>query len=384
MSVTICKADLCCGCSLCADVCPCGAIDIVPDEYGFARPRVNDEKCVECGACRDKCPVNGGHENGKTEVFASYAKDENIRKNSSSGGIFRLLADKVISEGGAVAAVGYDDKFRAVYKIAEKSEELNELMGSKYTEAVSDGIYGKVKILLGEGRKVLFVGTPCRAAALKSFVGDNENLLTVDFICHGVPSPVLYEKFLSENFGKDIARVSFRDKTHGWQEFSMRVDEEGKKPYINSQYKDPYLRVFLGNAALREPCYDCRFKKDRYASDITLGDFWGISSCIPSMNDDKGTSAVVVRTEKGFSAFDEIKGLLVTKETSKEVLGKANAALNKSSPKPAAREDMLEAIKDGKSFSEIAGRFGRPVPSTVIILERLKRSVKKILGKIKK
>ena len=384
MSITICKADLCCGCSLCADVCPCGAIDIVPDEYGFARPRIDAEKCVECGACRDKCPVNGSRENDMTEVFAAFAKDESIRKNSSSGGIFRLLADKIISEGGAVAAVGYDDSFRAVYKIAEKSEELDEMMGSKYTEAHANGVYNKVKMLLDGGRRVLFVGTPCRAAALKSFVGENENLLTVDFICHGVPSPVLYEKFLSENFGKDIKHVSFRDKTHGWQEFSMRVDEEGKKPYINSQYKDPYLRVFLGNSALREPCYDCRFKADHYASDITLGDFWGISSCIPSMNDDKGTSAVVVRTEKGSSAFDEIKDTLISKKTSAEILGKSNVALYKSSPKPASRGDMLDMIKSGESFSAIAEKFGKPVPAKVILSERVKRAVKKILGKIKK
>jgi hypothetical protein len=164
----------------------------------------------------------------------------------------------------------------------------------------------------------------------------------------------------------------------------MRVDKEEGKPYIRSQYKDPYLRVFLGNTALRESCYDCRFKGDHYASDITLGDFWGISSCIPSMNDDKGTSAVVVRTEKGSSAFDEIKDTLISKKTSAEILGKSNVALYKSSPKPASRGDMLDMIKNGESFSAIAEKFGKPVPAKVILSERVKRAVKKILGKIKK
>ena len=383
MSIVICEKDLCCGCALCADVCPFGAINIAPDEYGFSRPVIDEGLCAGCGECQAKCPVNSGHKNGNTEVFAAYAKDADIRKRSSSGGIFRLLADKVIAEGGAVAAVGYDEKFRAVYKIAEAPEKLDELMGSKYTEARSDGIYEKVKDLLDGGRRVLFVGTPCRAAALRNFVGENENLLTVDFICHGVPAPVLLEKYLEENHN-GIKNVYFRDKTHGWQEFSMRVDTEERKPYIKSQYKDPYLRVFLGNAALRESCYDCRFKGDRYASDITLGDFWGISSCIPSMNDDKGTSAVVIRTEMGSSAFDEIKGLLISKKTTAEILGRANAALVKSSPRPAARERMLKIIKDGESFSAIAGKFGKPVPAKVILSERIKRSVKKTLGKIKK
>ena len=384
MSFTICDHDLCCGCALCADVCPHGAIRITRDVHGFARPEIDPSLCVGCGACRAKCPVNCENESRAEKVYAAYAKDKEIRRKSSSGGIFRLLANKTLEDGGAVAAVGYDGKFHALYKVTDRPEGLDEMMGSKYTEALSDGIYGKVKTLLSDGKKVLFVGTPCRVAALKSFVGDRENLLAVDFICHGVPSPVLLEKFLSENFGKDIERVSFRDKTRGWQEFSMRVDEAGKKPYINSQYKDPYLRVFLCNTALRESCYDCRFKAEHYASDITLGDFWGISSCIPSMNDDGGTSAVVIRSAKGSSAFDEIKYFLVLKETSPETLGKANIALNKSSLKPAARGDMLLALERGDTFSAIAEKFGRPAPSRAIISERMKRSVKKILGKIKK
>ena len=384
MSMIICEKDLCCGCALCADVCPCGAIEIAPDEYGFARPVVNGDKCVGCGACRDSCPVNLSSATETLSVFAAYAKDTGIRIRSSSGGIFRLLADKIISEGGAVAAVGYDEKYRAVYKIAEKSEELGELMGSKYTEARSDGIYAKVKRLLDEGRRVMFVGTPCRAAALKSLVGENEDLLTVDFICHGVPTPVLLEKFLSENFGNDIKHVYFRDKTHGWQEFSMRVDTEERKPYIKSQYKDPYLRVFLGNAALRESCYDCRFKGDRYASDITLGDFWGISSCIPSMNDDRGTSVVIIRTDRGEKMFDGISDALVYKKSTLEDAERTNVSLNVSAKMPASRDKLIEMIERDEAYETIASNFGRPASAKVIISERVKRRVKKVLGKIKR
>lgn len=383
MSVTICDNARCTGCGLCADVCPCGAVSLEKDEFGFIRPVISGS-CVECGDCSAKCPANTPHAGNTEKVFAAYAKDGGIRSHSSSGGLFRVLADKVIERGGAVAAVGYDESFRVTYKIAEDPESLDEMMGSKYTEALSDGIYGKVIKLLREGRCVLFVGTPCRVAALKNFVGDSDSLLTVDFICHGVPSSTLYEKFLAENFGKNINHVSFRDKTRGWQEFSMRVDEAGKEPYINSLYKDPYLRAFLGNAALRDSCYECRFKADHYTADITLGDFWGISSLIPSMNDDKGTSAVVLRTEKGISAFDEIKGSLVFRETSEKALAGANATLLKSPQKPAAREEMLSMLKSGAPFSDIAGKFGKPLPAKTILTERMKRTAKIILGKIKK
>ncbi|MBQ7715241.1 MAG: Coenzyme F420 hydrogenase/dehydrogenase, beta subunit C-terminal domain [Clostridia bacterium] len=384
MSKMICDADLCTGCGLCTDACPFDAVSQVSDAHGFYVPVTDSEKCTDCGVCREVCPINSKKGNGAKKVYASYAKDPDVRKRSSSGGIFRLLADKTLESGGVVAAVGYDGSFRAVYKIADSPAELDELMGSKYTESAPDGIYSKVKEYLDRGVRVLFVGTPCRVAAIKNLIPDDERLLTVDLICHGVPSAKLLESFLSENFSGKIKEVHFRDKTKGWQEFSMKVDEEGKKPYVVSQYKDPYLRVFLGNSALRECCYDCRFKDDNYRSDITLGDFWGISSCIPSMNDDRGTSAVVIRTDAGADAFEKIRGLVVCKETDEASLTRANAALIKSSKKPASRDDMLACLRRGDGFSAIAEHFGKPAPATVIISERIKRAAKKILGKIKK
>ena len=250
MSISLCEKDLCCGCGLCRDACPSRAIDLSHDEYGFIRPVIDPSLCTECGACAAACPVNrDAHRDEATLVYAAFAKDKTIRARSSSGGIFALLAEKMIDGGGVVAAVGYDSAHRAVYKIASVREEIAELMGSKYSEASPDGIYSKVKALLDEGRRVLFVGTPCRVAALKSFIGECASLLTADFLCHGVPPAPLFEKFLSESFDGKIERVSFRDKTLGWQEFSMRVDVEGKDPRVVSQYKDPYLRVFLGNSA---------------------------------------------------------------------------------------------------------------------------------------
>lgn len=380
--MVICNKELCTGCGLCSDVCPHGAVTIEKDEYGFLHPIIG-ERCVECGLCRDRCPVNSKGGRRAAKVYAAYAKDGGVRRNSSSGGVFRLLADMTLEKGGVVAAVGYDDAFHAVYKISDDAGVIDEMMGSKYTEASSDGVYSKVKKLLSEGVRVFFTGTPCRVAALKNLVGDDECLLTADLICHGVPPQTLLEKYLAENFD-DVRGVSFRDKTLGWQEFSMSVKTGDGAHRVTSLYKDPYLRTFLCNTALRESCYDCRFKGEGYRADITLGDFWGISSCIPAMNDDRGTSAVVIRSEKGFSAFDEIKDRLIFRESSEKDLSEHNVALFGSSEKPAGRAGMLEMLKEDAPFSAIAEKYGRPVPGRKIFAEHVKRTAKKVLGKISK
>ena len=382
MSITICNNARCVGCGLCADVCPCGAVRIESDEYGFAHPVIDDSLCVECGSCAGACPVNREVTGEEKALFAAYAKDREIRRRSSSGGIFRLLAEKTIERGGAVAAVGYDESFRAVYKIAAKPDELDELMGSKYTEAASCGIYGKVKELLDSGGRVMFVGNPCRVAALKSYLGERDGLLAVDFLCYGVPSSLLFEKYLAETFDS-VDGVSFRDKTHGWQEYSMRVDSKGKK-YVCSRYKDPYLRIYLSSILLRESCFACPFKDMSYASDITLGDFWGISSCIPAMNDDGGTSAVIIRSEKGSSAFDEIRNSLIYREARMSDLRRGNLAVTKRAERSPDHEDALEMLKSGKPFSAIAEKYGHPLPARTIAYERAMRSAKKLIGKIKK
>ena len=381
MEYKVCDGSLCVGCALCADVCPNGALTAGEDKYGFIRPMIDPSLCVGCGACSSVCPANeAGAGRGAISVFAAYALDEGVRSKSSSGGVFRLLADDVIESGGVVAAVGFDGEFHAVYKIAEDSAALCELMGSKYTEARSGGIYKKVKKLLDEGRRVLFVGTACRVAALKNFCGERDGLLTVDLICHGVPTGRLLEKYL-EGFG-GVRSVSFRDKSLGWLEFSMRV--EGEKTYRRSNFSDPYLRTFLNNAALRESCYDCRFKGDNYRSDITLGAFWGIYDKIPSMDDDGGTSAVVIRTPAGEAAFCRIKDKMKVARSTYSDLAEVNPSVEKSAKRHSDRQKCLDMIERGEPFDAIASEFGAPMPFRNVAAKRLKRKAEKILGKIKR
>lgn len=376
----ICSRTLCSGCSECAFICPCGAISMEHDEEGFLRPVTDNGKCVECGLCKENCPVNRKSVNLPLEAYAAYSKNSEIRKNSSSGGIFSHLALSVIDNGGVVFGAGYDKRFNIIHKAAESREEFNTLMGSKYVQSDLNGVYAEIRRYLESERKVLFSGTPCQCSAVRNAFGENEYLMLVDFICHGVPTPVLWEKYKNEEF-EGITNISFRDKKLGWEEFSMRVDTE-KGSYSCSQYKDPYLRMFLQNIALRPSCYECSWKGDNYSSDITLADFWGISKTYPHMNDDKGVSAVVVRSEKGKALFEKAKESLVLTVSEPDIIAKINIAYGTSAKLPADRTHFFDDLKSNMSFSSLSDKYMKEIPTGEILKIRLKRALKKMLGKI--
>lgn len=378
----ICSFELCCGCGQCAYICPRSAIEMKIDVEGFLRPEIDNKKCVGCGLCEKKCPVNNKKPLEPIDVVAAQSKDESIREISSSGGIFATLAKCFIEDGGVVCGAAFDENFHLRHTTAENLDDLWALVGSKYVQSDTQKIFQKIDGALKDGRKVLFCGTPCQSAAVKNAFGDNENLTVVDFICHGVPTPALLDKFIGDRF-KDPRFVSFRDKKRGWEEFSMRVDHE-KGSYNVSRYKDPYIRIFLENVSLRPSCYNCSWKAENFSSDITIGDFWGVSKVLPSMNDDKGTSLVIVRSEKGKALFDRVKESFIYNNTDKASAVKSNGMYNESTPKPARREEFFRLISEDASFDEINAKFGHPVSSSEIFVIRCKRIVKKALFKILK
>ncbi len=378
----ICEKGLCSGCGCCEHICPRNAITMHFDEEGFLRPDIDTRSCVECGLCQKKCPVNITEERLHTEAYAAYAKDKEIRKSSSSGGIFSLLAQNVIAEGGVVFGAGFSEGLRVVHKSASTHSELLELRGSKYVQSDLRGIYEKVGAALSDGKKVLFSGTPCQCAAVRSVFGDKENLLIADFICHGVPTPKLWERFVLDEF-QSPTYASFRDKRLGWEEFSMRVESE-KGTYTCSRYKDPYLRLFLKNVALRPSCYNCTWKANRYQSDITLLDFWGISSHYPHMNDDKGVSGVVVRGEKGRKAFDAVKDKAIFEKADIKEISRVNTAYHKSTPYSDLREGFFDDLKSGYSFGELSKKHVRPLPVKDMLTLRSRTAIKVLIGKIYK
>ena len=284
---------------------------MVEDGEGFLYPKIDTNLCIDCQACVRVCPFHNPEEENKPKsVYAALNNNEEIRKDSSSGGVFTILAEKVINEGGVVFGAKFTDDWQVEIVPSETIEGLAAFRGSKYLQARMGNSLKQCKQYLRDGRKVLFSGTPCQIAGLKHYLRkDYDNLIAVDFVCHGVPSPKVWERYLKEvtEAGKRaIQDIKFRDKPQGWKRFNFTLNyDEADKSYSMSSYNgdNHYMRAFLSDMILRPSCYNCQAKSGRSQSDITIGDFWGIETVLPTMDDDKGTSLVLVHTEKGKQIF---------------------------------------------------------------------------------
>lgn len=304
----------CCGCSACASVCPRHCITMVEDSEGFLYPQVDEEACVNCGLCEKVCnELNPYDTREPLQVLAAINKDDEVRRKSSSGGIFHLLAEKTIREGGVVFGARFDENWQVVIDYAEDMKDVEAFMGSKYVQARMGKAYADAKRFLNEGRKVLFSGTPCQVAGLHKFLRKPyDNLLSVDLICHGVPSPKVWRAYLEEvvKQGQSISCVEFRNKEKGWKKFSffLSYNGVGKTVSMLSPFtENHYMKAFLSDIILRPSCYECKARGCSSQSDITIADFWGIETLLPEMDDDKGTSLVLVNTNAGKIAVDVTK-----------------------------------------------------------------------------
>lgn len=292
----------CCGCEACANICPKQCITMRHDDIeGFKYPQVDTNLCVGCNACERVCPMlNDASDRDPIRIFAAKSEHENIRRQSSSGAVFTALARNIISRGGIVFGVAFDDDFRSVSFVStDKADELAAMRGSKYLQANANGVYAHVRETLRLNRPVLFTGTPCQVRALRLFLAKEASsplLYCVDIVCHGVPSPMVWAHYLDclrqEN---NVTAVSFRDKTLGWKDFSMSIDF-GTRQYSCVHRNDLYMQSFLRNVNLRPSCYCCNAKHGHSGADITIGDFWGVPS---ADYDSDGVSQVIVLTDRG-------------------------------------------------------------------------------------
>lgn len=317
MSINITEKAQCCGCSSCVQKCPRQCISLISDEEGFLYPKVNKSACIDCGICEKVCPLLiEAKVVEPLKVLSAYNLDEQIRLKSSSGGIFTLLAESIIQKGGVVFGARFDNHWNVILDYTDSIDGIDAFRGSKYSQAFVGDTFKQCKQFLESGRQVLFTGTPCQIAGLRLFLHkDYDNLLAVDIFCHSVPSPLIWNRYLHDiTKGRPIAEIQFRNKSNGWKNYHFVIRFKNETVMIDDFFWDNvYMRAFLQNLTIRPSCFACQFRGITcHQSDMSIADFWGIENIHPEMDDDKGTSFVMLNTHKALKTAAELN--LKTKE----------------------------------------------------------------------
>lgn len=352
------KSD-CVGCEACVQRCPKQCIVMKEDAEGFLYPQIDIEKCIDCGLCERVCPViNQGEPRKPLVAYAAKNQDESVRLSSSSGGVFTALAEQVIAQGGVVFGARFDESWNVVHDYVETIEGLSAFRGAKYVQSRIGQSFLRAETFLKQGRMVLFSGLPCQITGLKKFLRkDYDNLITVELFCHGVPSPMVWKRFLEEEVAIPHIRlksISFRDKVSGWKNYSFfysQEDANGVQLHRMPFAKNLFMRGFLADLYLRPSCYHCPVKQCKSGSDLTIGDYWGIQQAHPGLDDDKGVSAVLVNTDKGAAILQAVQQVSLYESTFEKVV-KCNPALIKSAQEPTKRFLFFELLNQRK-ISEV-------------------------------
>ena len=375
--IEIINKQICTGCCACMNVCPKRCIIMESDHEGFRYPKVDTTVCNNCGLCEDVCPLLEGELVAverlvPPQVFAAWNKNHAIRLDSTSGGIFSALADKMFGAGGFVGGAVYQKDHTVSHIVTNNRLLLDEIRSSKYLQSYAGELFNDIKQLLEKGEKVLICATPCQIAGLYSVLGkDYEKLITCDFICIGVNSPKTFLKYmdmLERKYGATATKIKFKDKTYGWHCFATRIDFANGKTYIKDRYHDPYMRSLLNARFVRPSCYECHFKGMPRQADITLADFWGIDEIHPELDNDCGTSVVMLNSRKGKDFFQGTGETIFSKECSFGDVAAGNRAISQSIEHAHGRDQFFADI-DQKSFSELADKYF-PAPS---LLSEIKR-----------
>lgn len=331
----------CTGCSACQNACSLGAIKLIADTEGFVYPHVDKEKCVQCGKCLKSCPsLQSIHASqySQPEVYAAWNVDTEIRVLSTSGGVFTALAEAVIGQGGYVAGAFYDDGFRICHGVISSMDEIPRLRQSKYAQSWMGSTFTTVRELLKSGKTVLFCGTPCQSAGLQQFLSkEYEHLYCCDFICRGVISPKVYSKFLQDMKPTETEKldaVHFKNKDYGWNRFSTKLTFADGSTYQKDRNEDYYMRGYLRyNLYMRPSCHQCGYKTLPRISDISLGDFWGIGRYDETLDNEKGTSVVLVNSKKGQALLAMAQNhLMLYRRDIEEVIAGNSCLLNVAPP----------------------------------------------------
>jgi coenzyme F420-reducing hydrogenase beta subunit len=358
-------------------------VTITQDEKGFYRAVVDNEKCVECGMCKKICPQNKDSViNFIPNSFYAYAvqsKNEKLLEDSSSGAVMGALSEQVISSGGVVYGVVLDEHHRVVFDRIDSKENLYKLQGSKYAQAYVGHLYKNVRIDLRNGINVLFTGTPCQVDGLKRYLNEEyQNLITVDFICHGVSSPKVWEGYISyfkKKYDENL-QVSFRDKCISWNRFSLTISNKEKRLYSKPLDEDIYLKAFLKNITIGEFCSKCEYRGSNHYSDITVADFWGVEKYYNDFKNNKGTSVAIINSTVGKGLMLDVLDSFIFRELHDyKMLLSGNPTYMKSHELSDNRQRFFDDLDSTGDTYKVLKKYTMDP-----LVLRVKKVIKKILG----
>lgn len=360
------KKEDCCGCTACQHICTTKAIDMVPDEEGFLYPLINQNFCVDCGFCKKICAFSNGYDKSgnfiQPKVYAIKHIDDNIRMNSTSGGAFTAISDYILENNGVVYGAAFDENMNVIHQIAKNEEERNALRGSKYVQSDLKSTYSEIKVLLTNNKLVLFTGTPCQTAGLRSYLGDlnTENLILCDIVCHGTPSPLMWREHIKRLEKKENSKMieyHFRSKIKGWHNhIEMAIYENGRISYKDDLTQE-HRALFYSHNILRPSCHVCKYTNLQRPSDITIADFWGIEKVMPDFDDNKGISLILVNTIRGDKLFKNINNRLIYRESNAIDCISMQAQLQHP-PKPCKSRNVFWKDYHLKGYEFVVKKYG--------------------------
>lgn len=370
----------CCGCTACANICPHKAITMKKDYEGFLYPVVDKQKCTNCNLCEKICPIiNKKSEKHQIDSYAIRVKNSEVLKTSTSGGFFTPIANYVLNKEGAVIGVGYGKDWRIedILVTNENRNDLEQLRGSKYVQSYLGDMFQKIQKLLKANKTVLFSGTPCQVHGLKSYLRkEYSNLITVDLVCHGVPSPELWRKYIQYQEKKNKSKVksiNFRNKTYGYHSGTIKIVFENCKEYYGSARVDYMLKSFFSEICSRPSCYDCQFKDIYHISDFTIFDCWSASKLVKNLeDDDKGYTNVLVNTAKGKKILDDLKSQYEIYPTDmKEAIKLDGSMVEKSAIPHNKRKEFMYDLSH-ETIEKVIQKY-IPVEKSDLIIEKSKK-----------
>lgn len=349
--------ETCSGCTACFSICPQHCISMSADVNGFMYPIIDKNRCMNCNLCQSVCPIVPPLSQKMYEpvAYAAYSKNVALRFGSSSGGIFSEIAHIILSQGGVAFGAAYDTDFSVQHIPIEKEDDLALLRGAKYSQSTLGFTFQNIQQYLKCGRKVLFSGTPCQVAGLRSFLHkEYENLICIDFVCHGVPSPMAWKSYVEyrakiDNDGELPQSINLRSKETGWSRYrySNVFEYKNGKRYVCPSRDSLFMKLFVGDYICRSSCKNCFFKGYSRISDLTLGDFWGIWDIKPEMDDNCGTSLILCQSDRGAKLLDSISDKLVMKQVTLEEASRQNSSMLAASSANPRRKEALDMIRAG-------------------------------------